>query len=56
MPELETSVFLIPAEFGGRTEDSGVKNGEDRLVVLNQVAKSVVEGQRGKDDVYVFAL
>ena len=35
VPELETSVFIIPG--------SGVKNGEDRLVVLNRVAKSVVE-------------
>jgi hypothetical protein len=33
VPELETLVFVIP---GGN-----VKNGEERLVVLNRVAKSV---------------
>ena len=30
VPELETSVFVIPAHFGGRSERSGVKNREDR--------------------------
>jgi site-specific recombinase XerD len=35
VPELETSVFIIPAE--------SVKNREERLVVLNRVAKSVTE-------------
>ncbi|MDQ2150100.1 tyrosine-type recombinase/integrase [Alcaligenaceae bacterium C4P045] len=54
VPALETSVFLIPADFGGRFETSGVKNGEERLVVLNDVAKSIVEAQRGLDDVWVF--
>ena len=53
-PELGTSVFLIPRDFGGRRRFSGVKNGEDRLVVLNDVAKSVVEGQRGEDAKWVF--
>ncbi len=54
VPELGTSVFLIPADFGGRTENSGVKNGEDRLVVLNDVARSVVESCRGKHSERVF--
>jgi integrase len=54
VPELGTSVFLIPAGFGGRTENSGVKNGEDRLVVLNDVARSVVESCRGKHPKRVF--
>ena len=54
VPELETSVFLIPADFGGRRETSGVKNGEDRLVVLNGVAKSVIEKQRGLSKEWVF--
>jgi len=54
VPELETSVFLIPADFGGRHEASGVKNGDERLVVLNRVAKSVVEGQRGLHPTWVF--
>jgi integrase len=34
VPELETSVFIIPGEH--------VKNGEERLVVLNGIAKSVM--------------
>lgn len=45
--ELGTSVFLIPADFGGRHERSGVKNGDERLVVLNTVAISIIEKQRG---------
>lgn len=43
---LKTSVFIIPGNF--------VKNSDDRLVVLNQVASSVVDSQRGKHDAYVF--
>jgi integrase len=46
-PEHETSVFLIPGE--------RVKNGEERLVVLNQVARSVIERQRGLHPAHVFA-
>ena len=47
MWELGTSVYLIPADFGGRHARSGVKNGDERLVVLNTVAKSIIEKQRG---------
>jgi integrase len=54
VPELETSVFLIPADFGGRTERSGVKNGEDRLIVLNDAARAVVENCRGVHSERVF--
>jgi integrase len=43
--ELQTSVFVIPTDFGGRTERSGVKNREDRVVVLNDVAKRVIDAQ-----------
>jgi len=46
VPELATSVFLIPEE--------RVKNGEERLVVLNKVAKSIVESARGKNRIHVF--
>jgi integrase len=46
VPELDASVFLIPG--------ASVKNGEQRLVVLNRVAKSVIESQRGKDADFVF--
>ena len=47
VPEIDASVFIIPGEH--------VKNGEERLVVLNRVAKSVVDSQRGVHPVYVFA-
>ncbi|HCE5723631.1 hypothetical protein H2N54_01560 [Pseudomonas aeruginosa] len=47
VPELDISVFLIPSDFGGRDKGSGVKNGKERLVVLNAVAKSIIEGQQG---------
>jgi integrase len=46
VPELDTSVFIIPGE--------QVKNREDRLVVLNRVASSVVEEVRGVHPHYVF--
>ncbi|HEX9801668.1 MAG TPA: site-specific integrase [Gammaproteobacteria bacterium] len=46
VPELDTSVFLIP--------EGLVKNEEERVVVLNRVAKSVVDAQRGKHDTHVF--
>lgn len=46
VPELDTSVFIIPG--------SKVKNGEDRLVVLNRVARSVIDSQRGVDPRHVF--
>jgi integrase len=46
VPELDTSVFIIPGE--------QIKNGEERLVVLNRVAKSVVESVRGLHPVSVF--
>lgn len=54
VPELETSVFLIPADFGGRHARSGVKNGDERLVVLNSVAMSIIEKQRGVSKEWVF--
>jgi integrase len=47
VPELETSVFVIPG--------FAHKNGEDRLVVLNRIATSVIEEQRGKHRHWVFA-
>lgn len=54
VPELGTSIFVIPARFGGRDGSNGVKNGEDRVVVMNRIARSVIEAQRGKHKVYVF--
>jgi integrase len=46
VPELDTSVFLIPG--------SRVKNGEERLVVLNRIARSVIEAVRGMHEEFVF--
>jgi len=46
VPELKTSVFVIPGRF--------VKNGEDRLIVMNQVAKDVIEARRGIHPACVF--
>lgn len=54
VPELNASVFLIPADFGGRRSNAGVKNRDDRLVILNDVAARVIDGQRGLDPTYVF--
>lgn len=46
MPKLETSVFIVP--------EGQVKNREERLVVLNRVARSVIEASRGKHGEFVF--
>ena len=47
VPELEaTSVFIIPRDF--------VKNGLDRYVVQNRIARSVVESCRGAHPEFVF--
>ena len=45
--ELKTSVFIVPGDI--------VKNDEDRLVVLNNVARDVVEARRGIHPRYVFS-
>jgi integrase len=47
VPEMETSVFVIPKE--------RVKNQQDRLVVLNRIAKSVVDEMRGTHPTHVFS-
>lgn len=46
VPALQTSVFIIPKE--------RVKNREDRLVVLNSIAKEVIDRVRGQNPDYVF--
>lgn len=43
---IKLGVFVLP---GNRT-----KNSEDRVVPLNQTAKSIIEAQRGKNPEYVF--
>lgn len=54
VPELNASVFIVPANFGGRSENSGVKNREDRVIVLNEAAKWVISQQRGQHEKWVF--
>jgi integrase len=51
VPELDTptmkrSVFLLP--------ETVTKNGRPRLAILNDVAQSIVEAQRGEHEKYVF--
>ena len=46
VPELNDTVFIIP--------DEAAKNGQERIVVLNQIARNVVEGQRGNDPEFIF--
>ncbi len=46
IPELNTSIFVIPAH--------AVKNRSQRVVVLNSVAKSVIEELRGQHAEFVF--
>ncbi len=47
VPELELSVFIIPGE--------RVKNGKERLVILNRIATSVIASRRGQHASHVFA-
>jgi integrase len=46
VPGQFASVFIIPGD--------RVKNSDDRLVVLNDVARAVVDAQRGINDTHVF--
>jgi hypothetical protein len=46
VPELDTSVFVIPRSY--------VENGLDRYVVLNRIAKSVINERRGEHAEFVF--
>lgn len=46
IPQLNTSVFVVPEE--------NVKNGTDRLVVLNTTAYEVIEQMRGRHSTHVF--
>jgi hypothetical protein len=46
VPQLETSVFIIPGTL--------VNNGDERLLVLNRIAKSVVEARRWISLTHVF--
>lgn len=56
VPELKTSVFLIPAFIDTDDGQQGlVKNREERLVVLNATAKSIVDARRDCHEDYVFS-
>ena len=44
VPELGSSVFLLPE----------TKNGQQRVVVINEIAKKVLEAQRGTHSEYLF--
>jgi integrase len=46
VPQLVTTVFIIPPAY--------VKNGDERVVVLNQIARAVVDARRGIHSTYVF--
>lgn len=54
VPQIARSVFIIPADFGGRSARAGVKNREDRVVIMNDEAARVIEAQRGKHPELVF--
>jgi integrase len=47
VPPLDTFVFIVPGSL--------VKNGEERLIVLNDVANRVVNMRRGKHRTHVFS-
>ena len=46
VPAFGTSVFIVPGQ--------RVKNGDDRLVVLNGIARSIIDARRGTDPRFVF--
>ncbi len=59
IPELNTSIFVIPAWINRGTESHPimqqlVKNGKIRYVILNRIALAVINRVRGQDPDYVF--
>jgi integrase len=54
VPQLDTAVFIVPARFR-ENQDKGVKNRTDRLVILNSLAKEVIEEARGLHPTHVFS-
>ena len=46
IPELNTSIFVVPAQYS--------KNKQDRVVVLNEIAQQVITEVRGQHPEYVF--
>lgn len=49
VPELNTSVFILPIN-----EQFQTKNRQERVVVLNSIARRVIDEQRGKHAEFVF--
>ena len=49
VPELGTSVFILPSN-----DEFQTKNSQERVVVLNSIARRVVDEQRGKHREFVF--
>jgi integrase len=49
VPELNTSVFILPV-----SDEFQTKNGQERVVVLNSIARRIVDEQRGKHPEFVF--
>lgn len=49
VPELGTSVFILPSD-----EQFQTKNSQERVVVLNSIARRIVDEQRGKHREFVF--
>jgi integrase len=49
MPELGTSVFILPSN-----DEFQTKNSQERVVVLNSIARRVVDEQRGKHREFIF--
>jgi len=58
-PELRYSIFIVPKdaviESNGKVRGAVKGRRRDRVLVLNRVAQSIVEAQRGKHRTHVFA-
>ena len=49
VPELDTSLFILP-----NYDQFETKNSHERIVVLNSIARRVIDEQRGKHREFVF--
>ena len=49
VPELDTSIFIVPGYMNEKNDD------DEYLVVLNSIAKRIIEARRGAHPEYVFA-
>ncbi len=53
LPQFKGRIFLIPGD-AVLPNDTGIKNRDDRLVVLNDIAKRIVDDCRGDHQDFVF--